>query len=131
MVEESYKSFRESISDDNDLFYPNDSAFMAGLKESLKEEEKCWNEWMAYRSAVSSKLPENLRSVYDGCTNLTIREKLRQVKNQNQALGVTGDETWNCILPKDCSDKALLEYPGFDKVWAKHCKNLDWYPTFK
>lgn len=131
MVEESYKSFRESISETNELYYPYDSAFMAGLKESLKEEEKCWNEWMTYRSVVSSKLPENLRSVYDGCTNLTIREKLRQVKNQNQALGVTGDEPWNCILPKDCSDKALLEYPGFDKVWAKHCKDLDWYPTFK
>ena len=131
MIEESYKSFRESISEANELYYPNDSAYMAEHKESLKEEEKCWNEWVAYRFVVSSKLPENLRSVYDGCTNLTIREKLRQVKNQNQALGVTGDEPWNCILPKECSDKALLEYPGFDKVWAKHCKNLDWYPTFK
>lgn len=131
MVEESYKSFRASISEVNELYYPHDSTNMAEHKESLKEEEKCWNEWMAYRSVVSSKLPEDIRSVYDGCTNLTIREKLRQVKNQNQALGITGDEPLNCILPKDCSDKALLEYPGFDKVWAKHCKDLDWYPTFK
>jgi hypothetical protein len=37
-------------------------------------------------------------------------------------------EILKCILPEDCSDKALLNYPGFDKVWAKHCENTDWYP---
>ena len=36
----------------------------------------------------------------------------------------------DCILPQDCSDKALLEYPGFDVVWARHEKNPDWFPKF-
>ena len=61
----------------------------------------------------------------------TIKElPVTSVKNQNQALGVTGHEPLDCILPDDCSDKALLEYPGFDKIWAKHCEDLDWYPKF-
>ena len=57
--------------------------------------------------------------------------KLYQLKNQNQDLGMISGEVLKCALPEDCSDKALLDYPGFDIIWAKHCENLDWYPKFE
>lgn len=41
---------------------------------------------------------------------------------------MTSGEVMKCALPEDCSDKVLLEHPGFDKIRAKHCENLDWYP---
>ena len=59
------------------------------------------------------------------------RFKLLQLKNQNQALGMCGHEVAECVLPEDCSDKVLLEYPGFDIVWAKHCEDTNWYPKFE
>ena len=54
-----------------------------------------------------------------------------QLKNQNQDLGMISGEVMKCALPEDCTDKMLLEYPGFDKIWAKHLENLDWYPEFQ
>lgn len=72
----------------------------------------------------------DIKKVYDIGTNQMLRTKLHQLKNQNQGLGVTGDEVLKCVLPEDCSDKALLDYPGFDIIWAKHCENLNWYPKF-
>lgn len=131
MIEQAYQSFIASVYKDADLFWGYEESELEDYKTDLKNEQRCWNEWMSYRSLVSSRLPQDLRKIYDGCSNLTKRIKLRQVKNQNQALGVTGQEPWKCILPDDCSDKDLLEYPGFDKVWAKHLEDLDWYPTFE
>lgn len=86
---------------------------------------------MECRRMNSEKLITNVRRIYDGCTNLMMREKLRQLKNQNNALGICSKDILDCVLPDDCSDKALLEYPGFDVVWAKHCKDPGWYPVFK
>ena len=74
---------------------------------------------MECREVVSQKLTDELRTVYDGCTNQMMRTKLLQLKNQNQALGLISGDVLECALPDDCSDKELLEYPGFDKVWAE------------
>lgn len=131
MIEQAYQSFIASVYKDADLFWGYEESELEDYKTELKKEQKYWNEWISYRSVVSSRLPEDLRKIYDGCTNLTRRTKLRQVKNQNQALGVTGHEPLDCILPENCTDKDLLEYPGFDKIWAKHLENLDWVPTFE
>ena len=86
---------------------------------------------MRCRETISKKLSEEDKVVYDVCTNMAFRTKLLQLKNQNQSLGMISGEILKCILPENCSDKALLDYPGFDKVWAKHCENTDWYPKFK
>lgn len=131
MIKQAYQSFIASIHKDGVLFWGYEESELEDYKTDLKNEQRCWNEWISYRSLVSSRLPQDLHKIYDGCSNLTRRIKLRQVKNQNQALGVTGQELWKCILPENCSDKDLLEYPGFDKVWAKHFEDLDWYPTFE
>lgn len=124
MIKDAYSAFIKAVGDDeyndNKLHY----------QEALRKEQSCWDKWMETRENISSKLDKDTRSYYDGCTNLVRRTKLIQVKNQNQALGMTGHEPLDCVLPDDCSDKALLDYPGFDKVWAKHCANLDWYPKF-
>lgn len=100
-------------------------------QEALRKEQKCWNEWMYCRASLSCKLPSEIKRFYDNCTNMVRRTKLLQLKNQNQALGMFGHEVVDCVLPDDCSDKALLNYPGFDKVWEKHCENTDWYPKFE
>ena len=124
MIKDAYSAFIKAVGDDeyndNKLHY----------QEALRKEQSCWDKWMEKREIISDKLDEDTRQYYDECTNLVRRVKLIQVKNQNQALGVTGHEPLDCILPDDCSDKALLEYPGFDKIWAKHCEDLAWYPKF-
>ena len=35
-------------------------------------------------------------------------------------LGMTSGEIIECLLPEDCSDQELLEYPGFNVVRASH-----------
>ena len=105
-----------------------------GLKEhheALVHERKIWDEWMSYRKTVSQSLPKDLRKIYDGCTNLTMRTKLHQLKNQNAGLGLMSDDVSDCLLPDSCSDKALLEYPGLNVVLEKHSADLNWYPTFE
>ena len=124
MIKDSYSSFIKAVGEDE--YNDNKEHY----QEALRKEQSCWDKWMETREIISDKLDEDTRQYYDECTNLVRRVKLIQVKNQNQALGVTGHEPFDCILPDDCSDKALLEYPGFDKIWAKHCDNLDWYPKF-
>lgn len=130
MIDEAYNVFIGAVNVNEDLYEYEDDSLLTVYRILLKNEQKCWNEWMAHRSKVSTQLPTNLRKIYDECTNQTKRTKLRQVKNQNEALGVTGHEPLDCILPEDCSDKALLEYPGFNVIWAHHIADLDWYPTF-
>ena len=53
----------------------------------------------------------------------------RSVLRENSL--ITSGEVLDCVLPDNCSDKALLEYPGFDVVWARQCDNTDWYPNFE
>ena len=86
---------------------------------------------MSYRKTVSQSLPEDLRKIYDGCTNLTKRTKLHQLKNQNAGLGLMSDDVSDCLLPDSCSDKALLNYPGLNVVLEKHSEDLNWYPVFE
>ena len=102
----------------------------AKYQECLRKEQKCWNELLECREKTSQILTGDIKKVYDIGTNQVLRTKLHQLKNQNQGLGVTGDEVLKCVLPEDCSDKALLDYPGFGIIWAKHCENLNWYPKF-
>lgn len=125
MVGDAYSAFIEAIGRDGNV--ENKTKY----QESLRKEQKYWNNWMEHRQATSKKLSTKLRSIYDGCTNQVIRTKLLQLKNQNQSLGVTSNELMKCVLPEDCSDKALMDYPGFDKAWALHRKFMDWYPNFE
>ena len=88
-----------------------------GLKEhhdALLNERKIWDEWMAYRITVSKALSDDLCKIYNGCTNLLVRTKLYQLKNQNEGLGLINDDIDRCLLPDGCTDKELLEYPGFN-----------------
>jgi hypothetical protein len=114
MIAEAYTAFVEAISED-EFMEQKDECIKA-----LRKEQECWNRWMNYRGEVSKKLPKDIKEVYDECTNLTMRLKLLQLKNQNQGLGMVSDETLHCLLPDDCSDKALLEYPGFNVVWKNN-----------
>ena len=125
MIKDAYSAFIKAVGEDE----YND--YKSQYQEALRKEQSCWDKWMETREIISNKLDKDTRIYYDECTNLVRRTKLLQVKNQNQALGLTGHEPLDCVLPDDCSDNALLKYPGFAKVWAKHCENTDWYPTFE
>lgn len=94
-----------------------------GLKEhheALVHERKMWDGWMGYRATVSKALPDDLREIYDGCTNLVMRTKLHQLKNQNEGLGLINDYIDSCLLPDSCTDQELLDYPGFDVVLKRN-----------
>ena len=125
MIKDAYSAYIKAIGEDECL--ENRPAY----QEVLQKEQKFWNEWMYYRGVLSAKLPSNIKRYYDNCTNMVKRTKLLQLKNQNRALGMCGHEEAECVLPDNASDKALLKYPGFNIVWAKHCGNTDWYPNFE
>lgn len=125
MISNAYSAFIKAVGDDD---Y---NRFRAKYQEKLRKEQQLWDEWMKYRNQVSQKLPKEIKSVYEKCTNQMMRTKLIHLKNQNQGLGMIGSEVVGCILPENCTDKALVEYPGFDVIWAKHSENTDWYPKFE
>jgi hypothetical protein len=99
-----------------------------GLKEhhdALLHERKMWNEWMANRKTVLKALPNDLCQIYNGCTNLIMRAKLHQLKNQNEGLGLINDDIDRCLLPDGCTDKELLEYPGFNVALEMYLDSLE------
>ena len=124
MISDAYSAFIKAVGEDEYMEQKSE------LQAALRKEQKCWNEWMKCRESISKKLSNEDKVVYDVCTNLVYRTKLLQLKNQNQGLGMISGEVARCVLPKpnQCSDNMILQYPGFDKVWAKHCENTDWYP---
>lgn len=113
MIDNAYSAFVDAVSNDKYMDQKEECI------KALRHEQDCWNKWIQHRDRVSKKLPNDIRTAYDECTNLTKRTKLLQLKNQNQGLGVTSGDILECVLPDGCSDKELLEYPGFDKVWAE------------
>ena len=125
MIDDAYAAFIKAVGEKE----YNDQKEQ--YQEALRQEQNCWNEWMQCRKSISQNLTGEQKNLYDISTNQMFRTKLYQLKNQNQDLGMASGEVFDCALPMDCSDKALLNYPGFDVVWAKHCKDLDWYPTFE
>ena len=132
MIDDAYNAYINQEDEDwYNAFSDNEKDGMEEHHNAIELEWQLWNEWMAYRKTVSKSLPKDLRIIYDGCTNLTMRTKLHQLKNQNAGLGLMGSDVSDCLLPDSCSDKALLEYPGLNVVLEKHSEDLNWYPTFE
>ena len=124
MIADAYSAYIMAVGEDEYIEQKTE------YQESLRKEQRCWDDLLECRKKTSQLLAGDIKKVYDISTNQMIRTKLYQLKNQNQDLGMTSGEVMKCALPEDCSDKVLLDYPGFDKIWAKHCENLDWYPKF-
>ena len=116
MTEQAYAAFIDAAGS-MDVMGKEDTE---QLRKLLREEQKWWNNWMYCREMISRELPDDIRRCYDNCTNMVKRTKLYQLKNQNEGLGITSGEVIECTLSEDCSDKELLEYPGFNVVWANH-----------
>ena len=132
MINDAYSAYIEQEDEDwCNAFSDNEKDGMEEHHNAIELEWQLWNEWMAYRKTVSKSLPKDLRKIYDGCTNLTMRTKLHQLKNQNAGLGLMGNDVSDCLLPDSCSDKALLDYPGLNVVLEKHSADLSWYLTFE
>ena len=124
MIADAYSAYIKAVG--NDEYLDQKTKY----QESLRKEQKCWDDLLKCRKETSQLLTGDLKEIYEISTNQMLRTKLHQLKNQNRDLGMTSGEVMKCALPDKCSDKTLLEYPGFDKVWAKHCEDLDWYPKF-
>lgn len=125
MIAEAYSAYIKAVGEDE--YVEQKSIY----QELLRNEQKCWDDLLNCRKKTSLILTGDLKKAYDISTNQMLRTKLYQLKNQNQDLGMVSGEIMKCALPENCSDKVLLEYPGFNKVWAKHLDNLDWYPEFE
>ncbi len=130
MIDDAYKAFFNAALEK--WYNPYTADLEKGLEyqATVSNERKMWDEWMGYRETVAKALPKDLSKIYNGCTNLTMRTKLHQLKNQNAGLGLMSDDVSDCLLPDSCSDKALLEYPGLNVVLKKHSEDLNWYPAF-
>lgn len=124
MIADAYSAYIMAVGEDEYIKQKTE------YQESLRKEQICWDDLLECRKKTSLLLTDDIKKVYDISTNQMIRTKLYQLKNQNQDLGMISGEIMKCALPEDCSDKVLLDYPGFNKIWAKHCENLDWYPKF-
>ena len=132
MINDAYSAYIQQ--EDNDwrnFFSDNEKDGMEEHHNAIKNEWQLWNEWMKYRTTVAKALPKDMRVVYKSCTNLMMRTKLHQLKNQNAGLGLMSSYVSDCLLPDSCSDKALLEYPGLNVVLERHCADLNWYPPFE
>ena len=126
MIDDAYSAYIQQ--EDNDWcnsFSDNEKDGMEEHHIAIEHEWQLWNEWMAFRKTVSKSLPKDMRKIYDGCTNLTMRTKLLQLKNQNQGLGLINDYIDSCLLPDSCSDKELLDYPGFNVVLKRNSDDLN------
>ena len=125
MIDNAYSAYIQQ--EDNDwrnFFSDNEKDGLEEHHNAIENEWQLWNEWMAYRKAVSKALPKNLQGIYDGCTNLTMRTKLHQLKNQNKGLGLISDDMDHCLLSDSCSDNELLEYPGFSVAMEQYVLEL-------
>jgi len=94
-------------------------------QDHLRKEKEAWTKWMAYRTAMSKRLPNDVRTYFDNATNNTMRHKLISLKNQYQNLGVISGDIERCWLPQNCSDDDLLKYPSFHHIWEIYLQHLD------
>ena len=125
MIEDAYSAYIKQ--EDEDWYNAFSESEKDGAEEhhkAIEHEWQLWNEWMAFRKTVSKSLSRDIRRIYDGYTNLTMRTKLLQLKNQNAVCGLFGSGVLEHVLPDSCSDKELLEYPGFNVVWDKYLDSL-------
>ena len=125
MINNAYAAYIQQ--EDNDwcnIFSDDEKNGMEEHHKAIELEWQLWNEWMAFRQSASKSMPKDMRIIYDGCTNLTKRTKLHQLKNQNKGLGVISDDTDRCLLSDSCSDKELLEYPGFSVVMEQYASEV-------
>lgn len=120
MIDDAYKAFFNAAMEK--WYNPYTADLEKGLEYQaiVSDERKMWDGWMGYRATVSKALPEDLRAIYDNCTNLMMRMKLHQLKNQNEGLGLINDYIDSCLLPDSCTDQELLDYPGFDVVLKRN-----------
>ena len=126
MIDDAYAAYIQQEDNDwSNFFSDNEKDEMEEHHKAIEHEWQLWNEWMAFRKTVSKSLPKDMRKIYDGCTNLTMRTKLLQLKNQNQGLGLINDFIDSCLLPDSCSDKELLDYPGFNVVLKRNSDDLN------
>ena len=117
MISDAYSAYIKAVAEDEYIEQKTK------YQESLRKEQKCWDDLLKCREETSLLLTGDLKKVYDISTNQMLRTKLYQLKNQNQDLGMISGDVLKCALPENCTDKELLEYPGFDKVWAKYCED--------
>ncbi len=126
MIDDAYAAYIQQEDNDwSNFFSDNEKDGMEEHHKAIEHEWQLWNEWMTFRKTVSKSLPKDMRKIYDGCTNLTMRTKLLQLKNQNQGLGLINDYIDSCLLPDSCSDKELLDYPGFNVVLKRNSDDLN------
>ena len=126
MIEDAYSAYIKQ--EDEDWYNAFSESEKDGAEEhhkAIEHEWQLWNEWMAFRKTVSKSLSRDIRRIYDGYTNLTMRTKLLQLKNQNAVCGLFGSGVLEHVLPDSCSDKELLEYPGFNVAWDKYLDSLE------
>ncbi len=128
MIDESYELLLERQKDS--YSYRDDTLHTWTLskeqkQDSIRKEQQKWNEWIDYRNKIASELPADVRDDFNEGTNNAMRQKLLQNKNQYNGVGIYGGDVIRCMLPQDCTDDELLEYPSFGVVQDIYLEHLD------
>lgn len=114
MIADAYSAYIKAVGEDE--FVEQKTKY----QESLRKEQRCWDDLVKRRNEISQLLNGDLKKAYEIGTNQMLGIKLYQMKSQINDLGMTCEEILKCVLSEDSSDKVFLEYPRFDKVWAKY-----------
>lgn len=125
-VDEAYIRFmNHGIEDDYDEDDPYNLYFtLEDKKNCLAAEQDAWNQWIAYRTEVSSLLTGKDKELYDMRTNELRRMKLIQLKNQYQWYSIGSKEYKENQLDPQCTDKQLQNYTFFDSVWKEYTEKI-------
>lgn len=105
LISEEYSRFSATF-DEDEYSYP-----LEERREALSEDKSTFFKWMDARRAVSSKLSEATKAVYDNATQAIMRKKLIMLKNRFNI------DDFYCepyvlkhLLGEDCSDEELLSH---------------------
>lgn len=103
-VLDEYDAFSASLEED-ELCLPIEQR-----RAALRKEKTAWKKWMDYRTGISSRLPEPLRSAFDHATRSICRRKLITLKNRYNFFGYMSADYEDSLLSFDCTDQQLASY---------------------
>ena len=103
-VLDEYDAFSASLEED-ELCLPIEQR-----RAALRKEKTAWKKWMDYRTEVSPRLPEPLRSAFDHATRSICRRKLITLKNRYACFGYFSADFEASLLSFDCTDEQLKTY---------------------
>lgn len=119
-IDEAYENFADYMAIMDSDVVSLDTKERRNVVNALHAEQKAWNRWMDIREKVGKQLDGRMGEIYRSSTNLAKRLHLIRLKNMDT--NPVSRSAESCMLPYDCDDRQLEDYPGYDIVWEDSCR---------